>query len=90
MTLDEESRRGMEAERIMSEPLVKEAFDKVEASIIEALRRCDVRKEDEMKSLTLSLQLLGQIKGQFVTVIQTGQLARKSLMDRAKGLFRAA
>lgn len=93
MTQDEEIRRGMEADRLMNEPMLKEAFDLVEQSIIEALRRCEVRKEDEMKTLTLSLQLVGRIKGHFKTAMETGKLARitkQSMTDKARSLFRAA
>jgi hypothetical protein len=91
MTNEEEIRRGMEAERLMAEPMLKEAFEKTEAAIVDALRRCDLKKDDEAKTLALSLQLLGQIKGHFKTTMETGKMARiqkETMTDKAKRLFR--
>lgn len=78
MTQEDEIRRGREAERLMSDPLMAEAFKAVEDGIIEGLRRVDVGAKDAQRDLIVTLQLLGNLQRILKTHIQTGELAEIS------------
>jgi len=83
MTLDEEERRGFEAERVLNEPLLKEAFEKVEARLIESMKLVPMGDTKTQHELVLSLQLLGNVKKQIEEVAQTGKLAQVSKAEKA-------
>lgn len=77
----------------MEAPLLKEAFDKIEAGIIDAMKRVPMGDTKTQHELVLSLQLFGRIKGHLAEVMETGKLARiqkETLLQKAKRLTRAA
>ncbi len=87
MTTDEEIRRGMEAQRLMSEPLIKGAFADIEAGIVDAMRRCKVGDTGTQHELVLMLQLLTRVQNCFKTHMETGQMAaiqKETLAQKAK------
>lgn len=88
MTLDEEDRRGFEAERVLNEPLLKEAFEQVEKGIVEAMKRVPMGDTKTQHELVLTLQLLGKVKGYIEEVVQTGKLARIQKQTMAQRIFR--
>ena len=75
MTTDEEIRRGQEAELLMQNPLIVEAFASVESRLIDALRQADLRDRDMEHEIVRSLQIVGKVKGHFRDVIATGKMA---------------
>lgn len=66
--------RAKHAERLLSEPLIQEAFSAVESSLVDAMRRAAVGDVDTHHNLVLSLQLLGQVERQFKNWISDGKL----------------
>lgn len=76
MTTDDEIMRGREAERLMSDPLLVEAFSAVEKAILDGLRTVDVGAKDAQRDLIVTLQLLGNLQRILKTHIQTGELAQ--------------
>lgn len=93
MTLDQEIRRGDEAKRLMESPLLQEAFEKVEAGLIDAMKRVPMGDTKTQHELVLSLQLFGRIKGHMAEVMETGKLAqlqKETMAQKAKRLLRAA
>ena len=77
----------------MNEPLLKDAFAKVENGLIEAMKRVPMGDTNTQHELVLSLQILGRVKGHMVEVMDTGKLARiqkETMAQKAKRLFRAA
>ena len=84
-----EIRRAEEAERLMNEPLLKEAFQTIEAAIVERMKRADVGDAKQHQDLIVTLQLLGKVKQHIKTVIDTGKMARveeekKSWVDKLR------
>lgn len=75
MTQDEEIRRGHEAQRLLDEPLLKEAFKLTETGIVDAMRRVPMGDQVSQQTLILSLQVLAKVRGYMIEAIQTGQLA---------------
>jgi len=74
--MNPEIRRAEEAKRLMEEPLLVEAFDKIEAAIMESMRRVDVGATDAHKNLIVTLQIVGKVKRHIRTVIETGEMAK--------------
>jgi hypothetical protein len=92
MDLDHEDRRGQEAERLMSEPLVKEAFAKMETALIESLKRVDLKDTDTQKTIVANIQVLHSFRKLLQTTIETGKMARiqkqtlaQSILKKVKG-----
>lgn len=90
--LDHEIRRGHEAERIMNEPLVKEAFATIEKTLLESLRKADLNKPDILRTIAMNIQVLQGFKKILQTTIDTGKMARiqnetlaQSILRKVKG-----
>jgi hypothetical protein len=66
--------RAERAKQILDDPLVKEAFESVEAAIILAMKRSEVGDTSTHHNLTLSLQLLEQVHRQFTKWIIDGKV----------------
>lgn len=87
--IDTEIRKGMEAERLLEEPLLKQAFEGIESGLVENLKRVPMGDTKTQHELVLTLQLLQQLKGHFLTVMQTGKMARIQKESMAKRVIRA-
>lgn len=72
--MNEAIRRGEDAKRLLAEPLLVEAFDKLEQSIIQRLRVIDVGALEAQRDWVITLQLLGAVKRHLEQVIATGKL----------------
>jgi hypothetical protein len=91
MSLEQESSMGSQAERILSD--VSPYFDMVEAAILDTWKKSPVSDEKGQHELRLMMKLLGDVKANMKTVIETGKLAkaqieRDSLIDKAKNVVR--
>ena len=89
MTPDEEIRKANEAERLLNEPLMKAAFLGIEAGLVENLKRVAVGDEKTQHELVLTLQLLERLKGHFLTIMQTGKMAKIQKESMAKRVLKA-
>lgn len=90
-SLDKEISRGYEAERLMGEPMIKEAFDIVEQDLLAAMLKSSIGDVNTHHELVLSLQILGRIRGHFKIAMETGKLAtiqKESVLERAKKLVK--
>jgi hypothetical protein len=90
MTNDEEIRRANDAERLMAEPMLKEAFAKVEAAILAAMLKADLNAPARCVTLISTLQTVQGVKGHFREVMETGRLARiqkETLAEKVKSRF---
>ena len=75
MTNEEEIRRGFEAQRLLENPLLADAFKAIEAAILNKLKTCDVGARDMQRDLVVTLQIVTKVQDQLKTHIQTGRLA---------------
>lgn len=89
MSPDEEIRKGQEAERLLNEPLMKAAFLGIESGLVENMKRVPIGDTKTQHELILSLQLLSQLKAHFLTIMQTGKMARIQKESMAKRVMRA-
>lgn len=91
MTLDDQIGKGHAAERILGDPLVREAFQGIESGIVGAMRQCKLGDTKTQHELIVMLQLLTRFRGVFENHIQTGKLARlekETLAQRMKNRLR--
>ena len=76
MTPDDEIRAARDADRILNDPLFKGAFDRIESNLFAKMRAVPMHDIDTQHELILTLQLLGNLKGQFETALQSGKMAQ--------------
>jgi hypothetical protein len=91
VNLDNEIAQGNNAERVLTD--VSPYFDMVEAAILDAWKKSPVADEKGQHELRLMLKLLGDLKANIKTAIDTGKLAkvqieRENLIDKAKNVVR--
>jgi hypothetical protein len=75
MTLEQESRRGEQARRLLEDPLLQEAFAMVEAALRDAWAATVDDATSERERLWLTLKLLGRVRAFLTEVVETGKLA---------------
>lgn len=73
--------RALQAQGIIDHPLFKEAFDLLQAEIMEAWRDTGTAQAETFKRerLWLAVNLLGKVRDSFVKVIENGKVARAHL-----------
>ncbi len=74
-------RRKDSAERLLKDPLLSEAFEKVELGIIGQMKADRLGAEDALR-LALSLKLLGKVRGALMGYIGSGKLALHGLREK--------
>ena len=80
--LDTESNRGEHAARLLSDPLLNEAFDTLHERFYDAWITSPSRDAEGRDVLWLSITLLRQIKQHLSSVAETGQMADIELSRR--------
>jgi hypothetical protein len=81
--MNKEIQRGNDAKRVLDEPLLKEAFEAVEAALIAEIRRVDIGNAAKQQNLVTCIQLLGKVRGYIESVVNTGQMA--AIAEEQKG-----
>lgn len=87
-TPDQEIRDSRNAERILRDPLFKEAFETIESSLIDRMRRVPMADVATQHELVLSLQLLGNLKRHFEIMLETGKMAEIQKSNTLKDKIR--
>jgi hypothetical protein len=82
MTLEQESRRGEQARRLLEDPLLQEAFESVDGALRDAWVATAEDATPERERLWLMLKLLGRIRSHLAQVLETGKLADAQLRAR--------
>ncbi len=90
MELNEELRRGAEAERLLENPLLQECFTKIRDGIIQSMNSSAFGDDQTHHHLVIALQLASQIEKQLRDIAATGRMAKLQLKDGAFGKLRAA
>lgn len=99
MNEQEQLRRAEAAQRILGDPLIKEARAAIETQLAESRRRVPIADTLMHTKLIMLEQLAGQFFAVFEEAVQTGKIAafhleeerrRESLRERAVGAFRRA
>lgn len=80
--LEEDARRGERARLLLTDPLLAEAFDKIDQELRDAWQNSPARDVDGRETLWLSVKLLSQVKSHLYAVVESGQLASHELSRR--------
>jgi hypothetical protein len=78
MTDEEHAQRGEEARRIMSEPLLVEAFRTIEQSAVEELLQVPAENDMARRCLADRIRVIRALKSNLETTIALGDQARKA------------
>lgn len=85
---DTEISRGHNAARLLSDPLIAEAFDAIRSEYIAAWENAPVRDAEGRERIWAHLQALGKVREHLSTVVATGKMAEKQRDDmRGKRRF---
>lgn len=83
--------RGDEAVRLLSNPLLQEAFEVIRQEIHDTWQKSPARDAEGREKLWLMGQMLGRVETHLSSVVNTGKLAsatlRQKLTGRATGPF---
>jgi hypothetical protein len=74
--LIEEVRKGQEADRILSNPVYKEAIESVRNGLVDAMASSPMGDDKTHNRLVIALQLVNQIDRNLKSYMQTGQMAK--------------
>ena len=89
-SIEQRLNRGSRAREVLENEVFIEAFSAIEQEYIEAWKTSPVRDEIGREKLWLMLSLLGKVKSQITTTLETGKLAqtemahRHSIIEKAK------
>ena len=86
--LDDEIRRGREAELLMSNPMLKEALEMIETRLKTEILAADVNNADRLKTLVMHTQVVNSFKKLLKTAMDTGKLARIQKETLAQSILR--
>lgn len=86
MTLDEEVRRAREAEALLSNELLVQAFESIHDAIMDAWNNSAVRDVEGRERLFMAVQILGKIEGFLREFVTTGKLAAMQIEALKKGM----
>lgn len=79
MTPDELLLRADAAQRMLQDPLFKEACETLEKDIFEAWARTGIRDKEGQHELLLMLQTARKFKGIFEQIVMTGEFEKQTL-----------
>lgn len=85
MTLEQESRRGEQARRLLEDPLLQEAFATVETTLHDTWSTTGDEATDERERIWLMLKLLRRVRARLSEVLETGRLADTQLAEMTNG-----
>ena len=86
----EQMNRAAKAQALLNDPELTEAFESVRKSIIDRWEATPIRDKDGAHELKLMLKLLGDVRANIQSVVNTGKVIEhhETLMQRAKRLVR--
>lgn len=73
--------RGDNAERLLRDPLIAEAFDIIRAEYIAAWENAPARDTEGRERIWAHLQALGKVKGHLESVVATGKITKKQMAE---------
>lgn len=86
MNLEKDLERGARAERLLADPLLKEAFALVERAIHEAWAAAPIRDHEAAHELKLQMHLLNSVRGNLEQALSDGKVAADELQRLNRSL----
>ena len=82
--LGQDASRGMQAEALLENALLSEAFQKLEAAYVEAWRSTTIDDQTGREKLFLAINIVGKVKQHLQSVANDGKLAAAELRQLAQ------
>jgi hypothetical protein len=79
--------RGVEARAILDNPIYQEAMIAMRGELLALFEQTKFKDHAERDEIWRKLQMAGWFESYLKKVMQTGQLAEKSLMEKVKSRF---
>lgn len=76
-----QTERGQQAKELLENPMLKDAFDKIEKYLREDWETTKGPDGDRREDIWRTLKLLENIKGQIKSIAATGKAASNKLLD---------
>lgn len=87
-TPESEIRRAGEAERILNDPIFKEAFDQIEQALLSGMRASGISDDKLRLRLLDKYEALQSLRQVLESTMETGKLAKEQLeLERRKNIF---
>jgi len=80
--------RAAQAKLLLDSPLLKEAFDHLDAEYVKAWRNTMATEDDARQSLWQAVQIVGKVRDHLRLIVDNGKLAQSDiayLSQRARG-----
>lgn len=74
--IEAQMRRGEEAERLLNEPLLAQAFVSIEAQLIRDLKNVDTKDAEARDALWRDLRALERLRDKLKNYVRTGNTAK--------------
>jgi hypothetical protein len=82
--LDVKRARATHAQQLLEDPMLKEAFERVESVYMQAWRNSDPFASDTRERSWVAVQLLGDLKNSLIAVVRDGEAATAQLKKLAE------
>jgi hypothetical protein len=86
MSIEAEVTRGAHAERLLNDPLLKEAFELVENHILAMFRNAPLRDSEGVVKSKQLLHSLSLVRGALEQAVRDGKVAAHTLEERKRGV----
>lgn len=83
-SLEQERSRGSQAKALLENPLIVEAFSVMDAEIMQAWENSPARDSEGRERLFQMLLLARRVKRHFESVVETGKMAERTLLQKVK------
>ena len=77
--IDEQIRKGKQAQVLLQDPLLKTAFEDLLETYRQEIFNTNFTDDDKRRSLWMAYNMLDKIKGHLITIMESGKLAQKDL-----------
>ena len=77
--IDEQIRKGKQAQVLLQDPLLKTAFEDLLGTYRQEIFNTSFTDDDKRRSLWMAYNMLDKIKGHLITIMESGKLAQKDL-----------
>lgn len=88
LKLNEDLARGVQAERVLTNPIYQEAFVAARAKYFNQFSRSKLGDEDERNDAWRMMRAIDDVEGHLLRVMQTGDMAEKTLAHKVKSTVR--
>ncbi len=81
-SLSEEIKDGNGAKMVLSSEVYRNAWEQMDAYLIDCFRKCNDSNADELRKIRISIGLLNSLQANFERVLTTGKLAQGELAEQ--------